>query len=71
MSKKIFNIAVVGCSGMAKKHMEGIKLAEGAQLYAICDTAPERLEAAKREVGCDKTVSDYMELVNDLDHQRP
>lgn len=65
MSEKIFKIAVIGCSGMAKRHMEGIKLAEGAELYAICDTAPERLAAAKEELGCERTVTDYMDIVND------
>ena len=65
MAEKIFNIAVIGCSGMAKKHMEGVKLAEGAELYAICDTAPERLQAASEELGCERTTADYMELVND------
>ena len=65
MADKKLNIAVIGCSGMGKRHMEGVKATEGAYLYAICDTAPEQLESAKNEMGDVIAVSDYKELVND------
>lgn len=65
MADKKLNIAVIGCSGMGKRHMEGVKAKEGACLYAICDTAPEQLESAKNEMGDVIAVSDYKELVND------
>lgn len=65
MSAKILNIAVVGCSGMAKKHMEGIVATEGAALYALCDTAPERLSEMGTLFGCQRLTADYKELVSD------
>lgn len=65
MDKKVMNIAVIGCSGMASSHMRGIRNKEGVKLYAICDTAQERLTQRKEEYGVEIAVTDYMELVND------
>ena len=65
MDAKKVNIAVVGCSEMAKLHMEGIVANEEATLYALCDTAPERLAAMGEKFACQRLVADYRELVND------
>ena len=65
MDKKVMNIAVIGCSNMASSHMRGIRNKEGVKLYAICDTAQERLAQRKEEYGVEIAVTDYMELVND------
>ena len=35
MEKKVLNIAVIGCSGMASSHMRGVVNKEGAKLYAL------------------------------------
>ena len=59
------NIAVIGCSGMAERHMEGVCAKEGVKLYAICDTAEERLAERKAEFGVELAVTDYRELVKD------
>jgi len=66
MSDKV-NIAVIGASGMGRLHMKGVLAKEGANLYAICDTAPKQLEGARADLGFPelKCVSDYRELVND------
>ena len=66
MSDKV-NIAVIGASGMGRLHMKGVLAKEGANLYAICDTAPNQLEGAQADLGFPelKCVSDYRELVND------
>ncbi|AIE61381.1 Gfo/Idh/MocA family protein [Bacillus methanolicus] len=40
----MINFAIVGMGHIAKKHIEAIENAEGANLYAICDTNPDRLE---------------------------
>ncbi|WP_257350247.1 Gfo/Idh/MocA family protein [Pseudalkalibacillus decolorationis] len=37
------NFAIVGCGHIAKKHAEAINNAEGANLFAVCDTVPERM----------------------------
>lgn len=65
MNVKKVKIAVIGCSEMAKKHMEGIVSVEGAELYALCDTAPERLAQCGEQFGVKRLVADYRELVND------
>ncbi|MBR3680928.1 MAG: Gfo/Idh/MocA family oxidoreductase [Clostridia bacterium] len=66
MAKNILNIAVIGCSGMAKLHMEGVLKNDKACLYGICDIAPERLEPFKEHFpNCKKYVTDYREFVND------
>lgn len=65
MSEKILNVAVIGCSGMAKLHMQGVISKKSAKLYAICDTAPERLEECKKQFNIEIAVSDYKELVSD------
>ena len=65
MADKILNIAVIGCSGMAARHMDGVCAKEGVKLYAICDTAEDRLAQRKEEYKVDVAVTDYRELVND------
>lgn len=63
MSDKKLNIGVVGCSPMGKRHAKGI--VEHANLYAICDTAPERLEEFRNEFEPPVVTSDYKELLDD------
>lgn len=46
----MINFAIVGMGHIAKKHMEAIENAEGANLYAICDTNPEQLEMVPANV---------------------
>ena len=65
MAKKILNIAVVGCSGMAKLHMKGVAENEHARLYAICGTDEESLKLRASEFGVERTTTDYNELVSD------
>ncbi len=40
----MINFAIVGMGHIANKHIEAIEKAENANLYAICDTNPARLE---------------------------
>ncbi len=66
MTKNKLNIAVIGCSGMAQRHMKGIELKDEACIYAICDPATDgRLEKCKEEYNVPIAVSDYRELVDD------
>jgi len=67
MDKKVTNFAVIGCSGMARGHMNGIVAKEGACLYAICDPATERLEECKEIYKPQLAVTDYKELVDNPD----
>ncbi|MCP1160528.1 MULTISPECIES: Gfo/Idh/MocA family protein [Bacillaceae] len=45
----MINFAIVGMGHIAKKHMDAIENAEGANLFAVCDTNPGRLEEVQRE----------------------
>lgn len=63
--KNNLNIAVIGCSGMAKNHMRGVIAKEGATLYAVCDTAQERLTACQEEFSVPVATTDWRELVHD------
>ena len=66
MTKNNLNVAVIGCSEMARQHMIGITKKEGATLYAICDTATDgRLEKCKEEFNVQIAIKDYRELVCD------
>ncbi|MBQ1217768.1 MAG: Gfo/Idh/MocA family oxidoreductase [Clostridia bacterium] len=65
MIKNKLNIAVIGCSTMAQFHMDGILKQEEARLYAVCDTAPERLEECSAKYKPERAVADYRELVAD------
>ncbi|MEH7482343.1 Gfo/Idh/MocA family oxidoreductase [Neobacillus drentensis] len=46
----MINFAIVGMGHIAKKHIEAIEKAEGANLYAICDTNSDQLELAPSHV---------------------
>lgn len=66
MSKNNLNIAVIGCSGMGRRHMEGVLKREGVTLYAVCDNATDnRLSKCKEDYNVPIAVTDYRELVND------
>ena len=40
---------IIGCGHIAKKHVEAIRAVDGAQLVAVCDTDPGRMEAFLEE----------------------
>ncbi len=63
MTKKL-NIVVIGCSGMAQRHMQGV-LDNGANLYGICDISEERIAPRLAEFEGVKTTTDYREYVTD------
>lgn len=65
MSTKKLKIAVIGCSIMGQRHMQGVENKDGTELYAICDSSTEQLEARKKEFpNVNIAVTDYRELVN-------
>lgn len=66
MSKKNFNVAVMGCGEIADFHLNGVLAKEECTLYAICDSATDdRLEKRQEKYGAQIAVADYRELVND------
>ena len=58
----MINFAIVGMGHIAKKHMEAIEKTEQANLYAICDTNPERLEEVNGNV---KKYTDLQEMLEE------
>ena len=65
MSKKIFNIAVVGAGAISRYHIPPVIENENANLYAICDPVESVLKERMEEFNIAYGVSDYRELVND------
>lgn len=66
MSKKIFNVAMIGCGAIADFHLKGVLDNPHCKLYAICDSATDdRLERRRKEYDPEIAVTDYRELVND------
>ena len=62
----MLRMAVIGASGMARRHMEGILVNENSELVAICEINLERAkEAAEKLEIADKVkiYEDYMEMV--------
>lgn len=62
---KILNVAVIGLSSMGQLHCGGVLANKSANLYAICDSAPERLEEARKLYPDARALLDYRELVAD------
>jgi UDP-N-acetyl-2-amino-2-deoxyglucuronate dehydrogenase len=60
------NFAIVGCGHIAKKHAEAIRQVEGAKLYAVCDTVPERMDYYVKEFGAE-AYSDLERLLENDD----
>ena len=55
---------MVGTGNIAlNNHLPGLKLCDGAELGALCDTSPDVLAAAAARTGVTRTFSDYKEAV--------
>lgn len=65
MSKKIFNIAVVGSGAISRYHIPPILENENANLYALCDCVEEILKERMEEFNISYGVTDYKVLVDD------
>jgi UDP-N-acetyl-2-amino-2-deoxyglucuronate dehydrogenase len=62
----MINFAIVGMGFIANKHIDAIQNAEGANLYAICDSNPDRLEVdlpnVKRYTDLQQMLSENKEI---------
>lgn len=63
----MINFAVVGMGHIANKHIEAIEKAENANLYAICDTNPARLEIDNGNVKKYTDLAQMLEENPDID----
>ncbi len=62
----MLRMAVIGASGMARRHMEGILANENSELVAICELDLERAQEAAKSLEIANKVKiykDYMEMV--------
>ncbi len=64
MEKIQLRVGVIGL-GIGKSHAKGVQATEGAQLYALCDTNEEKLQALAKELNVANTFTDYRDLIAD------
>jgi len=63
-------IAVIGCGGIANAaHIPAYMNNPEAEIAYFCDIIPERAEAAVKQYGCGKAVTDYKEVLADPEVQ--
>ena len=60
----MYNICVVGCGAIAPNHINAINKTTNAQLYAVCDTNLQRLDAFREKYGV-LAYSNFDEMLND------
>ena len=68
MNKKIINVGIIGCGGIANgKHMPSLAKVNGCKMIAFCDIIVERAEKAAQEYGDENATvyTDYRELLTD------
>ncbi len=58
---------IVGYGVIAPTHINAVLNSEYAQLYAVCENDPEKLEKAKKEYEGIKTYLDYEDVISDKD----
>ncbi len=62
-------VALIGCGGIAKgAHISGYKNIKNAEVVAVCDILPERMDEAENKLGKKvKKYTDYKELIDKED----
>ena len=62
MSKNL-KVAVIGCGGISKYHLDGYKNIDGVEIYALCDINEENLKSKGAEYGVERLYTDYNEML--------
>lgn len=63
-------VAIVGCGGITlQNHLPGLALCREAEVVALCDTDPAKLEEARQQTGVAVTATRYEEVVRRDDVQ--
>ena len=65
MTDNKLNIVVIGCSPMARRHMEGVCAHGQAVLYGVCDIHDDVLLDAEKALQVPRITRDYMDFVRD------
>lgn len=63
MDRKILNVGVISCSGMAQNHMLAVKDYEQACLAAVCDIDEEKLREVGDKMEVAARYTDYHDLI--------
>ena len=67
MNEQIIRYGIIGCGNIARGvHIPGIQHAKGAEITAICDANPERLEQTRQSLGLppEAAFTDYEALLD-------
>lgn len=64
MSEKV-KIGIIGCGTIGSTHAESYAAVNNAEVVALCDILPDRLEEKSKRHGISKTYVDYHELLAD------
>ena len=62
MSKNL-KVAVIGCGGISKYHLDGYKNIDGVEIYALCDINEANLKSKGAEYGVERLYTDYNEML--------
>lgn len=64
--KDIIKVGLIGCGGIAGKHLSELSRASGCEIYALCDIKPDRLKAngEKYNVPEERRFTDFHDLIN-------
>ena len=65
MTNNKYDVLVIGCSGMARFHIESVLKNERTNLYAVCGTDVEKLEKVKEDFNLPEVYTDYTQFLND------
>jgi len=65
----IIKCAIVGCGRISDLHARAYEQSQDAEIFAVCDTNPERAQQRKDQWGAKKAYTDYEKLLRDPDVQ--
>ena len=54
--KKLYKVAVVGCGGISKNHLNAISFLDNVKVVALCDIKPERAYEKREMFGLDSKI---------------
>lgn len=64
--KESIRVGLIGCGGIANKHLNELSNGKGCEIYALCDINEDRLriDGEKYNVPIERRFKDYHELIN-------
>ena len=65
MTNNKYDVLVIGCSGMARFHINSVLQNERTNLYAVCGTDTVKLEKVKEDFNLPEVYTDYTQFLDD------